>query len=38
MTPAAAIPPDTETGVIVRLLYGTGMRIGEACTLRVCDA
>ncbi|MGB7160630.1 MAG: phage integrase N-terminal SAM-like domain-containing protein [Tepidisphaeraceae bacterium] len=33
----AAIPADTETGVIVRLLYGTGMRIGEACTLRVRD-
>jgi integron integrase len=33
----AAMPPETETGVIIRLLYGTGMRIGEACTLRVRD-
>lgn len=33
----AAVPAETETGVIVRLLYGTGMRIGEACTLRVRD-
>ncbi len=33
----ASIPVQTETGVIVRLLYGTGMRIGEACTLRVRD-
>jgi integron integrase len=33
----AAIPGETETGVIVRLLYRTGLRIGEACTLRVRD-
>ena len=33
----AAIPAETETGVIVRLLHGTGMRMGEACTLRVRD-
>ncbi len=33
----AAIPADGETGLIVRLLYGTGMRIMECCTLRVRD-
>lgn len=32
-----AISPQTETGVLVRLMYGTGMRVGEACTLRVRD-
>ncbi len=26
-----------EAGLIVRLLYGTGMRIGECCTLRIRD-
>lgn len=26
-----------EMGLMVRLLYGTGMRIGECCTLRVRD-
>lgn len=28
---------DGEAGLIVRLLYGTGMRVGECCTLRVRD-
>jgi integrase len=32
-----AIPVDTDAGLIARLLYGTGMRIGECCTLRVRD-
>lgn len=32
-----AIPDHTEAGTIARLLYGTGMRVGEACTLRVRD-
>lgn len=33
----AAIPIDTESGLLVRLLYGTGMRVMEGCTLRVRD-
>jgi integron integrase len=33
----AAVPAEGDAGVIVRLLYGTGMRVGEACTLRVRD-
>ncbi len=33
----AALPLDTTAGLIVRLLYGTGMRVGECCTLRVRD-
>src|SRR3954470_20094332 len=33
----AAVPAEGDVGVIVRLLYGTGMRVGEACTLRVRD-
>jgi len=32
-----AIPIDSDCGVVVRLMYGTGMRIGEVCTLRVRD-
>jgi integrase len=28
---------DGEAGLIVRVLYGTGMRIGECCTLRIRD-
>ena len=31
------IPPDIAAGLVVRLLYGTGMRVGECCTLRVRD-
>ena len=33
----AAVPGDTAAGLIVRLLYGTGMRVGECVTLRVRD-
>ena len=33
----AAVPVDSEAGVMVRLLYGTGMRVGVCCTLRVRD-
>lgn len=32
-----AVPGDTAAGLIVRLLYGTGMRVGECVTLRVRD-
>jgi integron integrase len=32
-----AIPSDADCGIMVRLMYGTGMRIGECCTLRVRD-
>jgi integron integrase len=32
-----ALPPDSDCGLMVRLMYGTGMRIGECCTLRVRD-
>ena len=33
----AAIPIDSESGLLIRLLYGTGMRVMEGCTLRVRD-
>jgi integrase len=32
-----AIPIDCDCGLMVRLMYGTVMRIGECCTLRVRD-
>jgi integrase len=32
-----ALPIDSDCGLMVRLMYGTGMRIGEVCTLRVRD-
>jgi site-specific recombinase XerD len=33
----AAMPEKGAHGLIVELLYGTGMRISECCQLRVCD-
>jgi integron integrase len=33
----AALPDHPMHGLMVRLLYGTGMRISECCTLRVMD-
>src|SRR5688500_2169473 len=32
-----SLPIETDCGLMVRLMYGTGMRIGECCTLRVRD-
>ena len=31
------VPADTPRGLMVRLLYGTGLRVMECCTLRVRD-
>ena len=32
-----AVPPDHICRLMIELLYGTGMRVGEVCTLRVRD-
>ena len=33
----AAVPPQRISRLMVQLLYGTGMRVGECCSLRVRD-
>lgn len=32
-----AFPPDSLSGLVAELLYGTGLRVMEACTLRLRD-